>query len=206
MDKRAIALAVMLACQPALADKLKCKQCVDTRDIAKGAIKENRLDKSLRDRLADLEQRLAQLETKQETQLVSQYIDDGLTVKDTGTGLTWVKLSAKDGVQDYNNLTDVDNAYTWVEAQDAVQGLRRAVYGGFNDWRLPTLSELESLLYAPEPCLGRPFSVCVADSSLLPASDQYYWTSTGDTYVIFFANGHISITEKVNRFRVRAVR
>ncbi|MEI6578740.1 MAG: DUF1566 domain-containing protein, partial [Eubacteriales bacterium] len=57
---------------------------------------------------------------------------DGLTVKDEITGLTWQ--------QSYSNIT----CY-WKGAQNAVLALNKLKYGGYSDWRLPTIKELYSI-------------------------------------------------------------
>jgi len=57
---------------------------------------------------------------------------DGLTVKDEVTGLTWQK--SYDG-----------GMYYWAETQTVVDNLNKQNYGGYNDWRLPTIKELYSL-------------------------------------------------------------
>jgi hypothetical protein len=57
---------------------------------------------------------------------------DGLTVKDEITGLTWQKS--------YDSGT-----YYWGDTQDVVSNLNNTNYGGYNDWRLPTIKELYSL-------------------------------------------------------------
>ena len=57
---------------------------------------------------------------------------DGLTVTDNVTGLTWQQ-----------------NHYTgqvyWAEAQAVPTALNAQNYGGYSDWRLPTIKELYSL-------------------------------------------------------------
>ena len=57
---------------------------------------------------------------------------DGLTVKDNVTGLTW-QASQTGG-----------NVY-WTEAEAVPAALNTASYGGYSDWRLPTIRELYSL-------------------------------------------------------------
>jgi len=57
---------------------------------------------------------------------------DGLTVKDNVTGLTWQ--------QSYD-----DGTYYWAKTQTLVGDLNKQNYGGYNDWRLPTIKELYSL-------------------------------------------------------------
>ena len=58
--------------------------------------------------------------------------NDGLTVKDEITGLTWQK-SYDSGI------------YYWAATQTVVNNLNQQNYGGYNDWRLPTIKELYSL-------------------------------------------------------------
>jgi hypothetical protein len=57
---------------------------------------------------------------------------DGLTVKDNITGLTWQ--------QGYHT-----QPVSWTEATAIPAGMNVARYGGFSDWRLPTIKELYSL-------------------------------------------------------------
>jgi hypothetical protein len=57
---------------------------------------------------------------------------DGLTVKDNVTSLTWQ--------QSYD-----DGTYYWAKTQTLVDDLNKQNYGGYNDWRLPTIKELYSL-------------------------------------------------------------
>ena len=57
---------------------------------------------------------------------------DGLTVKDNITGLTWQQ----------NHYT---NPVYWTEAKTIPATLNAVNYGGYSDWRLPTIKELYSL-------------------------------------------------------------
>ncbi|MBI5376806.1 MAG: DUF1566 domain-containing protein [Candidatus Schekmanbacteria bacterium] len=66
--------------------------------------------------------------------------NDDETVTDNLTGLMWTK----DG--------NLPNGYkTWQEALDYIASLNNSNYLGFNDWRLPNVNELKSLLNADEP-------------------------------------------------------
>jgi hypothetical protein len=57
---------------------------------------------------------------------------DGLTIKDNITGLTWQK--------NYESST-----YFWADTQSVITSLNNKNYGGYNDWRAPTIKELYSL-------------------------------------------------------------
>jgi len=67
---------------------------------------------------------------------------DGLTVHDARTGLTWQRSPDIDGDGDI----DADDKLTWVELQGYPAVLNAIEFGGYGDWRLPTIKELYSLI------------------------------------------------------------
>jgi hypothetical protein len=114
---------------------------------------------------------------------------DGLTVKDEVTGLTWQ--------QSHDN-----GAYYWAEAQNVINSLNEQNYGGYNDWRLPTIKELYSLWNASSgwPYIDEGFFT-IHYSSEEELSHAIFWSSdkyTGllaSTYEmafgVNFGTGHI---------------
>lgn len=68
---------------------------------------------------------------------------DGLTVYDEITGLTWMR--APDGNLD-GNLESPADKLTWTEAQAFPATVNALTYGGYDDWRLPNIKELYSLI------------------------------------------------------------
>jgi len=141
---------------------------------------------------------------------------DGLTVKDEVTGLTWQ--------QTYEKPTS-GGMYYWAETQTEVDNLNNQNYGGYNDWRVPTIKELYSLWNAS---VGWPyintnyFDIIYTDEQDL--SHAIFWSSDKYTGVlgnvtegtagaelafgVNFGTGHIkaySIAEGPRHF-VRCVR
>jgi hypothetical protein len=125
-------------------------------------------------------------------------LDDTATewvmVRDNVTGLIWeVKRNKEDNVMDYANPHDADNTYTWYDPNPATNGgnagapgmgtdtedfiseLNAAGFGGYTDWRLPTLKELVFLAdygkYDPS-----------INTRYFPNSDSsVYWSSSNFT-------------------------
>ncbi len=101
---------------------------------------------------------------------------DGLTVKDEVTGLTWQKSYEK---------PTFGGMYYWAETQTEVDNLNNQNYGGYNDWRVPTIKELYSLWNAS---VGWPyintnyFDIIYTDEQDL--SHAIFWSSDKYTGVM----------------------
>ncbi len=67
---------------------------------------------------------------------------DGLTVYDNNTGLIWQRSADTDGDGDI----DAADKLTWSELQAYPAYLNAVTYGGYSDWRLPSIKELYSLM------------------------------------------------------------
>jgi hypothetical protein len=126
----------------------------------------------------------------------ARYEDNGNgTVTDHLTSLTWEKKSDDGGIH------DKDNSYTWstgapfngdgeVYTTFLIDGLNTPGFAGASDWRLPTITELNTILLPQEypcatsPCVPSEFdSGCVpgcaatACSCTVPAGGRY-WSAT----------------------------
>ena len=123
------------------------------------------------------------------------YRDNGDgTVKDLNTGLMWQQ-------DDAQNTT---TAYSWPSAGDYCTTLSLA---GHTDWRLPSVSELVSLIYYPgggTPTINTAyFPGCLAD---------FYWSET--TYAmqtdyawgVYFGYANLGYGDKSYAYYVRCVR
>ena len=68
--------------------------------------------------------------------------DDGLTVHDNNTGLSWQRSPDTNG----DGALNRSDKLTLAQAQARPAALNAARYGGYSDWRLPTIKELYSLI------------------------------------------------------------
>ena len=131
-------------------------------------------------------------------------------VLDENTGLMWVRsLSALDGTDGEGARGNVrlDTVLHWQAAIDTAAALQ---YAGFDDWRLPTVNELDSILDfgRSEPALDR--AAFPESDSRIPS--PYFWTSTtypdtpSSAYYVNVRDGHRHPWSKRTPFAVRPVR
>jgi hypothetical protein len=107
---------------------------------------------------------------------------DGLTVLDQTTGLTWQRSPDTNGD---GTLTRQDKL-TLAQAQAWPVKLNAARFGGFDDWRLPSIKELYSL-----------FDARGTDPSGPPGMDTSRLTPYIDTKFFKFAYGDVSKGERL---------
>jgi hypothetical protein len=139
------------------------------------------------------------------------YTDNGDgTLTDNRTGLTWEKRTD----------ANVDNSYSWTEALDYAAELNAmnggAGFAGHNDWRLPNLKELLSIVDFSRfnPSIDPIFGPTAGTLRFVR-----YWSSTSwaafypevNAWAVDFVNGYgdydvISPWCKCSYLRVRAVR
>jgi Protein of unknown function (DUF1566) len=124
-------------------------------------------------------------------------------VRDNVTGLTWELKTKMDGVKDYSNPHDADNTYTWYDSNPATNGgyagtpgsgtdtedfinaLNDELYGGKNDWRLPTVKELTYIVN-----YGIPYPGPTINPDFFPNTQQsFYWSSISHANYKIYAWG-----------------
>ncbi|MCG8373569.1 MAG: DUF1566 domain-containing protein [Balneolales bacterium] len=93
--------------------------------------------------------------------------EDLLTIYDNVTGLTWTRSA------DWNNdgTIDVDDKFTFDAAMEYPSTLNSERYGGFDDWRAPTMKELYSLMNFT----GTDASGSATADGLIPFIDTEYF-------------------------------
>jgi hypothetical protein len=156
----------------------------------------------------------------------TRYEDTGLgSVIDHQTGLEWQKTD------DASGLTDKDNTYTWTGdgfggtaangtafgtfleglnggMASSASGPTPAGYAGHNDWRIPRIEELPTIV---DCSFGSP---CIDQSVFGPTASFFYWSAStgGDgpgpdgAWLVGFLDGAPSDGSKGSNFHVRAVR
>jgi hypothetical protein len=126
------------------------------------------------------------------------------TVSDTLTALIWDQCSW--GQSGSACSSGRASTHTWKEAQGVAVSARASAYKGHQDWRLPNVAELESLVKidATDPAI---------DSTAFPNTYYGYWSSTIFTPVsafawyVHFSNGSsYAEFQSGNVFHVRLVR
>lgn len=149
--------------------------------------------------------------------------DGWFMTRDNVTGLIW-EMKTDDG-----GIHDKDNTYTWCDKNPLTNGwdqgwcgswatptdteafikaLNDAHFGGFSDWRMPTIKELSSLvnssIHPPGPTI---------DVAWFPNTvSSNYWSSTTDAYYtylawrLYFDSGDVYGDYKSYGHSVRAVR
>ncbi len=150
-----------------------------------------------------------------------RYINHGdQTITDTQTGLMWEKKDAG-GYSGATCLTEphgVRSSCTWNQAMDDWLDLLngwcescagKGGFGGYTDWRLPTLAELLAILDTSR--------IPVIDPAFGVTNEGYYWSDLSSDLTddpvrsptaacVNFSNGSLAEIRTGNPLRVRAVR
>ncbi|MBF0377940.1 MAG: DUF1566 domain-containing protein [Desulfamplus sp.] len=143
-------------------------------------------------------------------------------VRDNINGIIWEVKNDLDYSSIYTNPHDSDNTYTWYDSnpvtnggdqgvsgtetdtEDFITAVNNENYGGFNNWRMPTIDEMRLIanVFIYDPAVYNQF--------FPNTSSGYYWTST--TYSIFAAykvnilDGYDGTNGKGNSYHAIAVR
>jgi len=123
-------------------------------------------------------------------------------VKDNVTGLIWENKT------DDGTIHDKDTSYTWDNVEsDFITTLNTPPgFGGFTDWRLPTVKELSFIV-------NRGNSGTAINTAYFPNTISfYYWSSTtypnssSKAWCVSFGNSDVGPGSKSSGYYVRAVR
>ena len=105
------------------------------------------------------------------------------TVTDTKTALMWKQCPEGQNGSSCSFHSGVADVYTWEEALKRAEALNKSGFAGYNDWRVPNIKELASLV-----ALDR-FSPSI-NSSVFPKTEKDdFWTSTPSNNINKKSNG-----------------
>ena len=119
-------------------------------------------------------------------------------VIDNLTNLMWKQCT--EGFTGSDCSTGSSATFNW---QQALEVSDASTFAGFNDWRLPNIKELQSLI--AQNC----YSPSINISAFPNNSNSWYWSSStrdGTTWTINFSFGRITFENSSLTFRVRMVR
>ncbi|MEN8140845.1 MAG: DUF1566 domain-containing protein [Thermodesulfobacteriota bacterium] len=157
-------------------------------------------------------------------------------VRDNINNLVWEVKAPSDNLPAFNNPNDPDNTYSWHDPQpenggevgsnrpggdtaDFLAAMNSRRYGGFNNWRLPSKEELETLITTGdnEPHINLAlFPNTKLRTNVVPYQHWAYWTKTtsfcnpqgGCAWAVKFQMGKSvgGLSKSGKKLYVRAVR
>jgi serine/threonine protein kinase len=163
-------------------------------------------DLSANQGMADAQKSLTNLQQRKtaisDWQTIDRYQVKGGLVKDTVTGLMWMRCSLG---QEWDGSTCQGKAveYKW---NDAMKQPNNFSYAGFNDWRVPTIQELRSLVYCgsgqpktwfsdvdpkDDGCKGDYAKPTIKSDVFLNTLSNWFWSSSpvaGNSSVAWIVN------------------
>ncbi|SJM94719.1 DUF1566 domain-containing protein [Crenothrix polyspora] len=169
------------------------------------------------------QQRIEALQTKHDSsagwQAIAHYqVKDGL-VKDTKTGLMWMRCSLGQNWQG-KSCTGAATSYSW---EQAMNSFKNVDYAGYTDWRVPTREELKTLVYCSSGkthAVGEKTLNACDDNSVsptivtaaFPETPAWFWSSSpyasssSYAWYVFFGYGYDDWSYKYSDYQLRLVR
>ena len=140
-----------------------------------------------------------------EQQIGKFIIKDGIAT-DTETGLTWLRFAHGQRWGNGNVVGDAEQ-FTWDDAMKIPDTFNQQGYAGYNDWRVPDVDELKSLIDKIKGKEGN-----YIDADVFPENEPWFWSSSPDAvscygaWGVYFGYGSSHYFDKLSNSYVRLVR
>jgi hypothetical protein len=192
----------------------KCQAAEEAKALLGKEVDLTKCDGKFQEKLAKIDDKAT------DAGIACRYGDNGNgTVTDYRSGLQWEKKTGLFVIGGFvcvlgDPLRCVNNRYNWNEAMafaDATAdgATLTTCFAGRCDWRLPKISELQTILLEPAPCGTSP---CI-DPIFGPTNAGSYWSSTAlvtapetNAWLMDFTDGDPFHFIKVSEHSVRLVR
>ena len=133
-------------------------------------------------------------------------VQDGVAT-DMETGLMWLRFAYGQKWQDSSVVGNADSM-SWDTAIKITQVFNQQQgYAGCNDWRVPNIDELKTLIDKVKGEKGN-----YIDADVFPKNEKLFWSSSpsandsGNAWFAYFYNGYSDYSYKDYYFNVRLVR
>lgn len=158
----------------------------------------------------------------------ARFADNGNgTITDNLSGLVWEKKSDDAGIHEKDYIPTWSTSSPWNGNGTAftaflTSDLNTPGFAGANDWRLPTVAELQTILLPqPHPCTISPCVPAIFDTGCMPGCTVttcsctyagFHWSSTtrsdipGAAWYVDFDDADVDSAGKISNLNVRAVR
>jgi len=192
----------------------------EARDVLMDPVRRKRHDEWIiekerllfQDRGLDLQQPAAEKKPSDvERQAIGKFVaaSDGIAL-DTETGLMWCRFALGQTWR-VDDVIEPATQFTWQAALEAAQEFnRQGGFAGYQDWRVPSINELKTLIDDRPPKNAGP--VHFIDGRVFPDNPPWVWSATpyagygGGAWFVHFKGGK-AINEDTNLTRaVRLVR
>jgi hypothetical protein len=132
-------------------------------------------------------------------------VTDWVMVRDNVTGLIWEVKTDDDSIHDKSFK------FYWIDTYSFIDQLNSDNFGGYNDWRLPSVKELSTLLNSAS--YGYVYGPAINSAFFPNTMNSLYWSvttyakSVDHSWWVDFSNGHVvrDYSKSYNTY-VRAVR
>ena len=127
-----------------------------------------------KNRVTPLTSSTTHVDSSKPQQIGKFIVQDGVAT-DTKTGFMWLRFAYG---QHWENGTVAGDAkaLNWNNAMDIPQEFNQQGYAGYNDWRVPNIDELRTLVDKVKGKEGN-----YIDTDVFPKSDLWFWSSSTNT-------------------------